>query len=125
MARRFYLLSALVATSLTAAPLEWSTGSGGNGHFYEYVPGIFSWSEARDAAAARTFQGRPGHLVTISSAEENAFVANAFDAESNQFAWIGASDEAVEGEWRWVVGPETGTQFSNEKTPTPPFNYAP
>ena len=27
-------------------------------------------------------------------------------------------------EWRWVVGPEAGTQFSQGATPTPPFNFA-
>jgi len=122
---RFHLLSTLIAASVTAAPLEWPASSGGNGHFYEYVTGTVSWEEARDAAAARTYLGRPGHLVTITSPEENTFVAQSFDAESDRFAWIGASDEAVEGEWRWMVGPEAGMQFANERTPTPPFNFAP
>ncbi|MCP2821117.1 Ig-like domain-containing protein, partial [Salmonella enterica subsp. enterica serovar Typhimurium] len=43
----------------------------GNGHYYEFVsaPGI-SWTDARAAASARTFNGLRGYLVTITSAAE-------------------------------------------------------
>lgn len=51
--------------------------------------------------------GVTGHLANITSQLENDFV-NAL-APGN--AWLGGSDAAVEGEWRWVSGPEAGQQF--------------
>lgn len=51
-----------------------------NGHFYEAVavPGGINWSDARAAAEAREHRGATGHLVTITSAEEDAFVVANF-----------------------------------------------
>ena len=79
------------------------------GHYYEFVrdPGI-CWTAAQVAAAARTYNGLPGYLATVTSAAENA-VLTALVGPGNY--WFGASDAAVEGEWRWVTGPEAGTQF--------------
>lgn len=78
-----------------------------NGHFYEFVGGTFTWTEARDAAAASTYLGMQGYLATVTSEAENNFLANTlFPA-----GWLGGSDVAEEGEWRWVTGPEAGEQF--------------
>jgi len=78
------------------------------GHFYRYVKkrGI-SWTEARDAAAGLNYYGLQGYLATITSSVENDFIWSKIDG----VGWIGASDAAVEGVWRWVTGPEAGTQF--------------
>ena len=80
----------------------------GTGHYYEYIsnPSI-AWTAASAAASARTYNGMEGYLVTITSADENAFVVNKM-AESG---WIGASDAAVNNTWIWAAGPEKGTQF--------------
>lgn len=77
-------------------------------HYYEFVsdPGI-SWTDAEAAAAARTYFGLQGYLVTLTSQQEADFSG----AQASGFGWIGATDVAVEGEWRWVTGPEAGTQF--------------
>lgn len=77
------------------------------GHYYEYVraPGI-CWADAQKAAAARSYQGMGGYLATITSAAETDFLKR-FEGRS----WFGASDEAVEGEWRWKTGPEAGQLF--------------
>ena len=80
-----------------------------NGHYYEYVPGGFTWSQARDLAASKTFNGATGYLATITSAAENAFLANLRNGD----AWIGASDADTEGVWKWVTGPETRIVFWN------------
>lgn len=79
-----------------------------NGHFYEFVtaPGI-SWTSAKVAAENRTYNGMQGYLATVTSAAENGFVVQKLEGEG----WIGASDAAVEGTWRWVTGPEAGTHF--------------
>ncbi|MEM6698067.1 MAG: T9SS type A sorting domain-containing protein, partial [Bacteroidota bacterium] len=75
----------------------------GTGNFYEFVnaPGL-TWEEARMAAEGRQLNGVSGYLATVTSEEENGFVVSKLEGEG----WIGASDVAVEGEWRWVTGPE-------------------
>ncbi|MBM3403341.1 MAG: T9SS type A sorting domain-containing protein [Bacteroidetes bacterium] len=78
------------------------------GHFYEYISGAINWTNANTAAAARTYFGLPGYLATITSATENATCQS---TASGNNAWIGASDAASEGVWRWVTGPEAGIQF--------------
>ncbi len=83
----------------------------GNGHIYEYVPvgGNINWVNANTAAQARTNGGMNGYLATITSDEENTFVA----ARLTGAGWMGASDAGTEGVWQWVTGPEAGTTFWN------------
>lgn len=73
------------------------------GHYYEYIPAVgITWTSARDAAALRKFYGLQGYLATITSAEE----AQLLGTQASGAGWLGASDAAVEGTWRWVTGPE-------------------
>jgi len=83
------------------------------GHYYEFIsnPGI-SWTDAQIAADNRTYFGLQGYLVTLTSQEEADFSGS----QAQGVGWIGANDAAVEGEWRWVTGPEAGTQFWNGGT---------
>lgn len=75
----------------------------GTGHYYEYIPAVgITWTSARDAAALRKFYGLQGYLATITSAEE----AQLLGTQASGAGWIGASDAATEGQWRWVTGPE-------------------
>lgn len=77
-------------------------------HYYEFVSAsAIKWVDAKAAAEARTYNGMTGYLATIMSEEENAFVA----AKCAGAGWLGASDEALEGDWKWVTGPEAGTAF--------------
>jgi hypothetical protein len=75
------------------------------GHFYRYISktGI-SWMNARDEAAssAMMYYGLKGYLATVTSQAENDFIK----LKTKGVGWIGGSDEAVEGTWRWVTGPE-------------------
>ncbi len=87
-------------------------------HYYEYVPAIgITWTSANTAADARTYFGLQGYLATITSAEE----AQLSGEQAAGAGWIGGSDAATEGIWRWVTGPEAGTIFwnglSNGSTP--------
>jgi hypothetical protein len=81
----------------------------GNGHLYEVVtvPGGISWDDAKIAAEQRQLLGATGYLATISDQDENDYLTARLVGDG----WFGASDSAVEGEWRWVTGPEAGTLF--------------
>ena len=87
-----------------AALIQWPVIDGGNDHYYELVEESLNWNDARDAAAARTRFGVAGHLATITSAEEGAFITTNF-ATNHQ--WIGGFqfDKLAEpaGHWRWVT----------------------
>lgn len=78
-----------------------------NGHLYKFITGTITASAARTAATTQTAYGATGYLATITSQAENDFVADRLQGDG----WMGASDEASEGQWRWVTGPEAGTLF--------------
>jgi gliding motility-associated-like protein len=78
------------------------------GHFYEFVNDVgITWQNAKTAAEARSYYGLQGYLATITSAEE----AQLTGEQATGTGWIGASDATVEGDWRWVTGPENGQLF--------------
>lgn len=103
MSMKSALLSACAAAALLstaqAAPVTW----GVNGHQYEVVAveGI-SWTAANAAATAL---GAGWHLVTITSAQEEAFVESllSLSVANRSHYWIGANDSAVEGTFGWVT----------------------
>ncbi len=77
-------------------------------HFYRFVKKTdITWKQARDSAASLQYYGLQGYLTTITSSGENDFIWTKIDG----VGWIGGSDEAVEGDWKWVTGPEAGTLF--------------
>ena len=78
-----------------------------NGHLYEYISDTGTADQARTKAQALTRYGATGYLATILSAEENAYVAARLGGDG----WMGASDAASEGDWKWITGPEAGTSF--------------
>ena len=79
-------------------------------NFYEFVSDVgITWNAAKAAAAVRTYYGRPGYLATFTSQEEADFAGK----QASGAGWIGGSDAAVEGTWKWVTGPEAGTTFWN------------
>ncbi len=56
-----------------------------------------------------TYLGLQGHVATITSAAEQSFLSRMAWVGP---LWIGGSDIAVEGVWRWTAGPETNTLVS-------------
>jgi hypothetical protein len=89
--------------------------NGTNGHFYRPISTGTSYTGARAAALNTTFKGQQGYLVTITSADEDAFVFNNVPQTN---IWFALTDELVEGQWRIDAGPEAGTliKTSNGQT---------
>lgn len=101
---------------VAGARVEWKVEDGGNGHRYMAVavPEGITWMEANERAVAAG-----GHLVTITSEEENVFVNGLVDQwcywnrpqgwkVTTLGPWIGGlqvpgSREPNEG-WAWVTG---------------------
>ncbi len=100
------VLAGGLASPAAAAPIQWA----GNGHWYDFVSGSFTWAEAETDAATRSHNGMSGYLATITSSDENDFIVDAIATGG----WLGGSDAAMEGSWMWVVGPEAGMDFDFE-----------
>lgn len=109
------VVSFVVYSHADAAVLEWLINDGGNGHFYERVAltssyydgdGSLSWVDANAVASAMSYLGMPGHLVSITSVQENTFILNNWSGGLAS-CWIGAYqyDSLAEpsGHWRWVT----------------------
>ncbi|TFH47179.1 MAG: hypothetical protein E4H01_08705 [Lysobacterales bacterium] len=102
-------LFALAPMAANAAP----TLNPANGHYYEVVPsGAITWDAAKLAAdaASFTFNGVqvPGHLATITSLEEDAFVDQLRENAGVGQAWVGGSQadtQSTTGDgWQWENG---------------------
>ena len=105
-----------LAAPVSAAPVQWTSASGGNDHWYEVIwlrIGEISWSYAKAAAEARTHLGQSGYLATITSGAEQSFLnsLNAAYTASSPYhsgtyvrAWLGGHDSTTEGTWEWVTG---------------------
>jgi hypothetical protein len=80
--------------------------NGVNGHFYRPISTGATYINARTLASQQTFKGQTGYLVTITSADEDAFIfANVPQAS----IWFALSDAASEARWTIDAGPEVGT----------------
>ena len=80
-----------------------------NEHFYQVIDANLTWVAAQADASSKTYVGLSGYLVEIGSAAENYFVSNLL---GDRYAWIGATDDAEEGVWRWKRSGELVT-YSN------------
>ncbi len=96
---------ALTASAATAQnAVQWRVEDGGNGHWYSLAVSGLPFPAARAHA-----ESVGGHLVTITSAAEQSFVANSIANQVSFLnAWMGLlqDNNAFEpaGGWRWVTG---------------------
>jgi hypothetical protein len=77
-----------------------------DGRAYEIVDDLLTFDAARARASTYTYKGAAGHLVSIRTAAEQAFVTGAFTVPHvclltspglNVQGWIGATDSVAEG----------------------------
>lgn len=79
-----------------------------HGHTYELYATNTSWSQAY-----RYCESQGGHLVTISSEEENNFIYDLAEGWSENI-WLGAADQVSTGKWYWITGePFTYTNWNS------------
>lgn len=56
------------------------------------------------ATGGKSLQFKGGHLVTITSQEEQNIVNDIISNFPDNYTWVGATDVLSEGEWRWITG---------------------
>jgi len=72
------------------------------GTLYLPVYEMFGWHDAKAHA-----ESLGGHLATVTSEQEYKRILKSIGEATTLWKynfWLGASDEAVEGDWRWVTG---------------------
>lgn len=86
-------------TRLTSGEGVFASGTfSGNGNYYEVVDlQRITWEEAKVEA-----ERRGGHLVTITSAEENNFVRDLVRQGRTGGYWSGG--QKIDGNWVWITG---------------------
>lgn len=82
-----------------------------NGHFYKPVSSTNTYTGSKSASSSTSFKGQQGYLVTITSADEDAFIYNNVPQSS---IWFALSDASQEGYWRIDAGPENGTLIKTQ-----------
>lgn len=86
------------------------------GHRYQFVPGAVTWDEAKAKAA-----GMGGHLATVTSQAENAWLYATFGsrldpAQRASSIWLGGMTEASGQPWKWVTSePFTFTDWTKDE----------
>ena len=103
----------------------------GQRHWYESLSGSWTWPQARDMAATRTWRGVNGYLATITSPEENRCVHQLLIKQEQMNSglngwyparWLGGSDAESEGTWKWVTEPNSSTTFRIPTGLNPGYN---
>jgi hypothetical protein len=95
-----------------------------NGHIYQITGHAKAWNAANDDAGSRTQCGVEGHLVTITSPAEQAFVASLYNQSKVQAigAWIGLNDFQEEGVYEWVKADDESSNSFTAWDPNEPNN---
>jgi hypothetical protein len=69
---------------------------------YRIIEGNYTWHEAKADA-----QARGGHLVTVTTANEWAWIKSLIGLRNTPL-WMGGTDERADGTWEWITGESWG-----------------
>lgn len=83
------------ASDRAAAMIEY------DGHRYYRFDTAVTWKEAKELC-----EKAGGSLVTITSWTEQSVIKKLVEDGTLEQYWIGATDETLEGQWRWTTGEE-------------------
>jgi thiol-disulfide isomerase/thioredoxin len=90
------------------------------GHDYQRIDVPMTWKDAKEYC-----ERLGGHLATATSAAENQFIYDNFGQD--HVCWLGATDEADEGAWKWITGEPWDYENWHDGEPTngdtDPENY--
>jgi len=70
-----------------------------NGSAYKVFDIGMTWYEAKAYC-----ENLGGHLVTITSQEEQEYIEGLIANHNRNFYWLGGTDVTHEGQWEWVTG---------------------
>lgn len=101
---------AVLVNCAAATPVYYSE----NEHYYDIASSYgITWKDAKTIAESMSYNGMNGHLVTITSQNENNFIVTTFNYPSH--CWLGGfqpDDIPVslepDGGWQWVTGEPWG-----------------
>ena len=99
---------------------DWTPGESVtfNGHTYVlYDHSAGSWQEAEEFC-----ERNGGHLVTITSAEEQQIVSDLAKTSIKHSCWIGCTDAESEGSWNWITEEEFSV-YQNWEEDEPNDNF--
>ena len=66
---------------------------------YQFINKNMTWTDAKAYC-----ENIGGYLLTITSPEENAYIAELLATNGNPQCWAGGTDDSLEGAWKWVSG---------------------
>jgi hypothetical protein len=108
-----FLLAGVTSWAATTPTVwfQWSSGAGGNDHWYGVSPDRGTWADMNALTVGQSYD-----LVSLSSAGEEAFVSTlvtpysvpSWTGSPVSFAWTGLNDLASEGTFTWTDGTSFG-----------------
>ncbi len=84
-----------------------------NGHSYFVYDIPMTWEKANIFC-----ENVGGHLVTITSEDENNFVTSLIKNATKSLYWLGGLDKLHDNNWQWINGEEWNYSNWNSKEPT-------
>ncbi len=83
-----------------------------NNHRYEIYSGYLDWLSAKLLC-----EQKGGHLVTITTAEENSTIANNIKTLNHEVYWLGLTDVEHESKWHWITDEAYSYKNWSDKEP--------